>query len=208
MIHNLRRRGRHDTNTAYFITQIAHASFSSLSERSGGASNLFTMKNLIFLTITILAMFSLGACHKEDPIFASCEGRILEKGSNKPIANAMIIVQSCIANVDKFSLSCAPIDTIYSDANGRYSYYLDEKGLAKHDGAGHIEFFATKARYFNQEFPAIISGKGAKNIDIILPPSAWLKLHVKAVNHYEFNDLIEIRGLYAGQPLLGGGLRA
>jgi hypothetical protein len=165
------------------------------------------MKNLIILTLCAMAIFNTMACHK-DPEFASCEGHVLEKGSNKPVANAMIIVQSCTANSDKFNLDCSYIDTIFSDANGKYSYYQDEKELAKYGGSGQFNFLASKKGYINQQFPVFMPNRGAATRDITITPSAWLKLHVKAVNHYEPNDIIEIRGLYAGAPLPGGGFKS
>ena len=82
-------------------------------------------KSFNFLTIVLIVSF-LGGC-KKDPEFSSIEGRVLEKGSNKPIPNAMIRIQKC-AGEFLGNTSCTDTDTTYSDKDGNYSYYHELVG--------------------------------------------------------------------------------
>ena len=163
------------------------------------------MKKLTILSFSILLISLIVCCHKEEPEFSSCEGRILERGTNKPIANAMIVISYCVVNVDNFSSSCSSEDTIYSDVNGKYSFYQDATALNKYTSAGHFALTASKKGYFKQPIDVSMPNRGAITQDIVLGPSAWLKLHVKAVNQYDSGDTFEVRGLYAGEPLPGKG---
>ena len=159
------------------------------------------MKNLFYCLIISFILIAAFACHKETA-FASSEGIVKESGSNKPIANAKILISNCAGDINSGNVNCQTVDTIFSDANGKYKYYkelITQEELA--GGVSHYEFMASKKGYLYQQHIVGMPSRDALIQDIILVPSAWLKIHVKAVNHYEPNDLIEIAGLYAGEPL-------
>ena len=152
-------------------------------------------KSFNFLAIILLISF-LGGC-KKDPEFSSSEGRVLENGSNKPVANAKIIISKCVGNFNTGGVDCTTADTIYSDAQGKYRYYKELVGDDVYGGAGNYEFFAKKAGYLYQKHIVAMPTRGATSQDIVLVPEAWLKIHVKAINQYKPLDAIEIAGLDA-----------
>ena len=165
------------------------------------------MKNLFYCLIISFILIAAFACHKETA-FASSEGIVKESGSNKPIANAKILISNCAGDINSGNVNCQTVDTIFSDANGKYKYYKElvtQYELA--GGVSHYEFMASKKGYLYQQHIVNMPSSGAASQDIILAPSAWLKIHVKAVNHYESPDAIEIAGLYAGEPLPGKGFK-
>ncbi len=166
--------------------------------------NTLHMKNLFYL-LPILLLFCLSACHKEIA-FASSEGVVKESGSNKPIANAKILISNCAGDINSGNVNCQTVDTIFSDANGKYKYYkelITREELA--GGVSHYEFMASKKGYLYQLHLVNMPSSGAASQDIILAPSAWLKIHVKNINPFDSNDAIEIRGLYPGDN--GGGYK-
>ena len=158
-------------------------------------------KSFNFLAIVLIISF-LASC-KKDPEFSSSEGRVLENGSNKPVANAKIIISKCVGNFNTGGVDCTTADTIYSDAQGKYRYYKELVGDDVYGGAGNYEFFAKKAGYLYQKHIVAMPTRGAISQDIILVPEAWLKIHVKNEKPFDSKDVIEIRGLYAGDN--GGG---
>ena len=152
-------------------------------------------KSFYFLAIILIVSF-LASCKKE-PEFSSIKGRVLEKGSNKPIPNALIRIQKCTGEF-LGNTSCTDIDTTYSDKDGNYSYYHELVGNEIYSGAGFF-LVPSKPKYFSylpQDYA--MPTRGASQKDMILFPMAWFKIHVKAVNQYKPLDAIQIIGLYAG----------
>jgi hypothetical protein len=181
MIHSLRRRGRHDTNTAYFITQIAHASFSSLSGRSGGASNLFTMKKLTILFLTGFISSLMVCCHKED----SYDGRVVAEGyvrqlGLKPgiVPNASVVLYEVKTSGEPFApIYFIPIDTAITDANG---YYYMDTPVNKEQVI--FEMGASAKNYTNsyKSLDATGLNRNAKaKHDIGLKPYSWVEVNVR-----------------------------
>ena len=160
-------------------------------------------KSFIFLAIILIISF-LASC-KKDSEFSSSEGRVLENGSNKPIANAKIIISKCVGNFNSGGVDCSTVDTIYSDAQGKYKYYKELVGNEVYTGVGNYEFFAKKTGYLYQKHIVAMPTRGAISQDIILVPEAWLKIHVKNEKPFDSRDIIEIIGLYAGDN--GGGYK-
>ena len=160
-------------------------------------------KSFNFLAIILIVSF-LASC-KKDPEFSSSEGRVLENGSKKPVPNARIIISKCVGNFNSGGVDCNTVDTIYSDAQGKYKYYKELVGDEVYTGIGNYEFFAKKAGYLYQKHIVAMPTRGAISQDIILVPEAWLKIHVKNEKPFDSRDIIEIRGLYAGDN--GGGYK-
>ena len=154
-------------------------------------------KSFYFLAIVLIISF-LASCKKE-PDFSSIEGRVLEKGSNKPIANAMIRIQKCSGEF-LGNTSCIDIDTTYSDKDGNYSYYHELVGNEIYSGAGFF-LVPSKPKYFSylpQDYA--MPTRGASQKDMILFPMAWMKIHVKTVNNYTLNDAIDVLQVLPGGP--------
>ena len=143
------------------------------------------MKKLLLISLTCLIISFLG-CKKQD--FTDIQGRIVEKGSNKGIANAKVVFSQCISNGILGGSSCEAIDTILTDANGNYRYTLEDDQTTNY----HIEAF--KDNYRMELLQTASGGQISKNVDITMLAFAWIKFHVKNVNPFDDSDLIYAPG--------------
>ena len=141
-------------------------------------------KSFYFLTI-ILLISILGGCKKEKS--TRIEGRVLEKGSNKPVAGAKIIFSECVAGEGTFSPSvCLDVETTTTDADGKYVFVKEA------DTADRYRIRAEKNNYGKpiEVYQVATAGEKTKNMDFTLPAFAWIKFHVKNVNPFDGSDLI------------------
>ncbi len=143
------------------------------------------MKKLLFFSLTILIISFLGSCGKKD--YTSIEGQVLEKGSNKGIANAKVIFSECVSG-DGFGASaiCADVETVLTNAQGKYIFTKEK------DKATDYRIRAEKTNYGNvyPVYHLANAGERTKNLDFTLPAFAWIKFHVKNVNPFDEKDLI------------------
>ena len=82
------------------------------------------MKKLVILTSISLASSLLWfGCNKDNTPVAVAEisGKVIEKGSNKPVPNAKILISECETS-PLGSNTCYASDTIFSDAQGNYKF--------------------------------------------------------------------------------------
>jgi hypothetical protein len=109
------------------------------------------MKKLIFISFSILIISFLASCNKAED-FSILEGRVIEKGSNKPIPDAMIVIQHCGGNFGQSGgVSCSNIDTIYSDKQGNFKHLIELTGDEYNTGAGNYFLVPSKEKYFSYQ---------------------------------------------------------
>ena len=131
----------------------------------------------------------LASCKKEKS--TRIEGRVLEKGSNKPVAGAKIIFSECVAGEGSFSPSvCLDVETTTTDAEGKYVFVKES------DTADRYRIRAEKNNYGKpiEVYQVATAGEKTKNMDFTLPAFAWIKFHVKNTKAFDNNDLIVAPG--------------
>jgi uncharacterized RmlC-like cupin family protein len=145
------------------------------------------MKKLIIVPLSILIVSFLGSCGKKD--YTSIEGQVLEKGSNKPIANAQVIFSECVAGEGTGSNSiCLDVETVLTNAQGKYIFTKEK------DDATYYRIRAEKNNYGKpvEVFQTADAGQSTKNLNFTLPAFAWIKFHVKNVNPFDDDDRFAI----------------
>ncbi len=155
--------------------------------------NLFIMKKILFFSLNCLIISFLGSCGKKD--YTSIEGQVLEKGSNKGIANAKVIFSECVPG-DGFGASaiCLDIETVLTNAQGKYILTKEK------DDATYYRIRAEKNNYGKpvEVFQTANAGEKSKNLNFTLPAFAWIKFHVKNVNPFDDSDYIAAPGASGG----------
>ena len=143
------------------------------------------MKKLLFISLSILIISFLASCGKKD--YTSVEGQVLEKGSNKGVANAQVIFSECVPGEGTGSSAiCLDIETVLTNAQGKYIFTKEK------DDATYYRIRAEKINYGKpiEVFQTANAGESTKNLNFTLPAAAWIKFHVKNVNPFDDNDLI------------------
>lgn len=137
----------------------------------------YNKSKLITLLCCASVVFTWQSCSKNGS--ESVEGRVLEYGSNKPIANATVYLME-VKGTFLGPSGSSKIDSTTSDQNGRYKFtYMDNPYVSEIRGKANL--------YYDNH--AYIMGTGRKlKTDLILDPHAWLRIHVKNVNPVDEND--------------------
>ncbi len=147
---------------------------------------------ILFITAILIA----ASCHK-DPGPFTVSGVVLDHTTNQPVDGATVYLLA--HEKDGGIWGGSPsffIDTTMADANGKFSFAPE-----KNDDWGY-SCMAEKDLYFlGQEYTA--DGYYTLTVTAYLYPKAWLNVHVKAVNDYEFSDFIGINSLQT-DPFYGG----
>lgn len=155
-----------------------------MQEKFINCKNHTMLYNKCTLLLTGLLLIGLSACWDKQQDFTDISGRIIEKGSNKGVADAQVVFYQCISGGIGQGSLCEPIDTISTDANGYYQYTMENDETVSY----HIE--AYKPNYTMQTLQIAQGGRTTKKADIVLLPHAWIKFHVKNVNPVDENDFI------------------
>ena len=142
------------------------------------------MKKYLILLIPTLLM--LAECRKPDKTtYIKTSGKVLEFGSNKPIKNAKVGIYE---EGGEFlgSTWTKLVDTTRTDATG--AYHFDKGNLDK----GSSFFISAVADKYYTYDPNnyLVTGQEVTNLNIVLDPFAWIKVHVKNVNPFDDNDRI------------------
>ena len=143
------------------------------------------MKKSFNLFIIVLLISFLGGCKKDKS--TRIEGRVLEKGSKKPVAGAKIIFSECVAGEGTFSPSvCLDLESTLTDADGKYVF------VKASDTAERYRIRAEKDNYGKpvEVYQVATAGEKTKNMDFTLPAFAWVKFHVKNVNPVDESDYV------------------
>jgi len=149
------------------------------------------MKNLLFITLAITICF-ITACKKENP--TSITGHVLEFDTNKPIEGALLYLYGgdSDGNFSNPGAYLEKIDSTISAADGSYHFDLDAAPYPI------LDLIAHKELYFSEDVLQGIYRTRANQIDIVLDPHAWLKLHVKNDMPVDEYDKISVWGSWGG----------
>lgn len=142
-------------------------------------------------TLLILSLFTLlfSSCKKDHDFTTTISGQVLEFDTNKPIEGATVYAYGGTSN-GNLSNSGANLSTITStttDLNGYYHFSFDAEDFSILDmSASHDQYFPVNTIIQN-------IFRGVDNeIDIILDPHAWLKIHVKNNLPIDEYDIISV----------------
>jgi hypothetical protein len=141
------------------------------------------MKKYLFVLISF--SFLMAQCRKASNNYIKVSGKVLEFGSNKPIANAKVAIYS----EDGAFLGSTwtnLVDSTRTDANGFYS--MEKSDIDK--GSSFYVAAAANKYYTFDPTKYIVTGQDVTNNDIVLDPFAWIKVRVKNVNPFDDNDRI------------------
>jgi hypothetical protein len=141
------------------------------------------MKKYFFVLVSF--SFLMVQCRKETNNFIKVSGKVLEFGTNKPIANAKVGIYSeggAFLGTTWSNL----VDTTRTDANGFYS--IEKQGID--NGSSFYVSAAANKYYTFDPTKYVATGQDVMNNDIVLDPFAWIKVHVKNVNPFDENDKI------------------
>jgi hypothetical protein len=163
------------------------------------------MKNLIILTISILIVSFLGSCEKDllsklPDDQARIHGRVVEKGSKKPVQGAKLFLHNCSC-VFLGGCTCSTIDTLTTDASGTYDFTYKYAGYS--GGTFDISVLVPKSKGFIQESGIAVIAPNTHTIvkyDIEILPIAWAKVHVKNIKPFDEYDKVSINGGWGGHP--------
>ena len=122
-------------------------------------------------------------CWKEKEQKTTVDFRIVEYGTNQPIENARIILKQCESEFLGGTF-CIELDTVFTDAQGRFKLDLSETPLALELGISAENYFA-----FDGDYSLLWNRHNTG--DIALYPHAWLKVHIKNVNPFDVFDRIK-----------------
>lgn len=150
------------------------------------------MKKTIILSLTFGIAFLI-SCKKERIGDTTLSGRILEYGTENPIAGATVYLGHCISEGIFEPVYCVIKDSLIVGTDGWFEFTIEEK----FDGDYIVD--ATAPGYEGSEFGLIATNPGdQREGDIILDPFSWLSIHVHNVNPQDENDNIEIGGSWGG----------
>ncbi len=150
-----------------------------------------------YFLILIPLMVLLSQCQKEPATtFIKLSGRVLELESNKPIPNAKVGIYE---EGGEFlgSTWTRLLDSFRTDANGFYHY--EKHNLDK----GSSFFLSVAANKYITYDPNnyLITGQAVNNLDVVLRPYAWIKVHVKNVNPFDDRDSIILGSVVGTIPM-------
>ena len=141
--------------------------------------------NLITLILFSVLLLSLGSCDDNTPEILPhtiVKGRVLEYGTNEPVAGAKV---NLLGGEWSLGGSFGSIqDTFVTDADGYYEFTFKPK----EDYIYYLD--AEKEQYWDFIPTLDFSDYKENNLDIVLDPEAYLELHVKNVNPFDNQDRI------------------
>jgi len=145
------------------------------------------MKNLTLVLLSTCLLLLIG-CKKETP--TSITGHVLEFDTNKPIEGALIYLYGgdSDGNFSNPGAYLEKIDSTTSAADGSYHFDLDAAPYPI------LDLIAHKELYFSEDVLQGIYRTRANQIDIVLDPHSWLKLHVKNDMPVDEGDIISVWG--------------
>ncbi len=177
--HFLRRRGCQNAKNTFSFT----------------LKHLKTMKKILFFSLTLLIINFLVSCNKDgiDCSEARLQGRLLEKGSKKPLSGWTVYFSSSSCEL-LVGCSGTVRDSTLTDADGNYSYTYD---IETHDNV--FAFPKVKEGYFQQDYRVLGPFKESKVMtkDIEVVAKAWIKFHVVNEKPFDQFDQFILSGKYS-----------
>jgi len=149
--------------------------------------NRMNLKNSI-LMFSMLFLLAIGCDKPAIDHNVKWKGKVLEKGTNKPISNAKIYLYEFEFGGD-FTIIKPRIliNTYESDKDGNYDFtYFND--ISK----GYVIKVGAEKYYLSGEYTPNDNDGIASNTVFYLDPYAWIKFHVKNVNPFDENDKIDI----------------
>ncbi|NOT36081.1 MAG: hypothetical protein HOP11_01745 [Saprospiraceae bacterium] len=120
------------------------------------------------------------------------EGMVKEYGTGRPIVHALVILDEGIqTGFFTGNINWYPEDSVYTDSLGHYVFEFKHKPYV----SGREEYFSYQLRcdypnYFGIAPKLVATSWWFKDLDLILDPYAWIKVHIKNVNPYDEHDYI------------------
>ena len=137
-------------------------------------------------------------CWKEKEQKTTVDFRIVEYGTNQPIENARIILKQCESEFLGGTF-CIELDTVFTDAQGRFNMDIPNTPHSYVLGISAENYFDYDDGYSIQDYQHNTG-------DLALYPHAWLKVHIKNVNPFDWFDEIELGWISGGFYLYGEGV--
>jgi hypothetical protein len=154
------------------------------------------MKKSVLILLVPLLIGSM-CCKKQEPYnpyplgeYTIIKGKVLEFGTNKPIADAQVLIMGFSQKEVLGPTSSRPMDTVWSKADGSY------EAKFRHEDAGYFQCHVKVHNYYDGRDsgnPFIWSGR-ENTIHCILDPFGWIRFHVKNVNPVNQLDYIVFGG--------------
>ena len=162
------------------------------------------MKNLFYCLVTSFIVLVSFACSKDRLCGseARLQGKVLEKGSNKPLAGWKIYISSCTCELLN-GCDCTVRDSLVSNSDGSYSYDYD------YESFGHVFAYPkVQEGYFDDDYRVLgpYQEHNTYTKDIIVDAKAWIKFHIYNDKPFDQFDSFDLNGSYnyIGNISLGG----
>jgi hypothetical protein len=148
----------------------------------------YLFKLPLWAAVLMMGLYGV-SCQKTDtanPII-TVSGKVLEYGTKKPVPNATVYLinyKGEIFGPETYTI----IDSIKTDAAGKYSFKTTNGDYMKVDKTGYFKMYTN-------DYTEILKYAGKKGDpitqDIVIDPIGWLKIRVKNVKPEADNDFIE-----------------
>jgi hypothetical protein len=160
------------------------------------------MKKLFFILSSLLIISLLITACRKDPLDAigkdeaRMHGKIIEKGSKKPIKGARVYLRNCKC-IFLGGCNCKVIDSLTTDDTGRYDFTYKYNGF---DGHSFDIFVRVPEKFRQDNSPAALSPNthDIVNYDVEIIPRAWIKIHVKNIKPFDEFDKVWVFGGWSG----------
>jgi hypothetical protein len=140
------------------------------------------MKNLLYLLLTFFGLIII-SCTKHPETYIS--GKVVEYGTHTPIPNVKMSIIAGKSNGVLIPDDEWWLDTIRTDANGKYSFGTDVEADYFYIGS------AKKEGFYPLTSPEFYFYKGNKeSFEIVLDPYAWLEIEAIDVDTIEGSSLL------------------
>ncbi len=153
-----------------------------------------TIINLLLGAIVVTGLLS--SCRKEGSTGPRVwEGRVLEYGSDKPVAGARVYLWE--GSSEWWGQSSEyRIDSTESAGDGSFRFSYERVGGRYYRITGGAD------RYYPGE--AFLERTSSTRADLVLDPYAWVRIHVKNVIPVDRNDAITINFPSCGKSIFSG----
>ena len=158
------------------------------------------MKNIKYLIILLaLASIAIGSCkHKACKGKLCISGQVLDETTNQPVAGATVLLGIEKDGGGTFTLRDF-VDSFVTNEKGEYQFFIDTISRA-----GTYTLLPKHKKFFKPQYWESISEyDGAVRKTLFLHPEAWLKLHIKNVNPYDWHDNLQITEEWCNEEFFG-----
>jgi len=151
------------------------------------------MKTLIFPVLLGLFILSAGCGDRDNIKGLDVSGYVLEYGTLDPIEGARVyLVGGSAGGVSGPNWNL--VDTFITGPDGKYAFRRSEEPVI-------VALYVYADQYYDIIEKAVKFPERKQEIDIVMDPYAWIKLHIKNTNPYDINDLFSFSGEWGGGSL-------